>query len=279
MNWYHRGERRYVEYGSSFRASLRFGLARQLTDTIYNMNGAHLAADALTVFEQLDDARAADRRHDLPDVPRPPPPQAGPRDGADAARRALARSPARCSARASCSTPTSSPSREPAATARSGCPVCATVTPAASAPTWSSTTCSTFCCSRCPTTTTTRIATARRPDRLAAAGRSPARARCSRPAAAPTASCAITRVIVVADHAHTLVEQDDLAGRRVHRPTSTFACPTDLRPAGQAEVALCPARARRCSTCSGRAAGGRDRPRATDRGRRARHLARRRRPR
>ena len=56
MNWYHRGEDRYVEYGSSFRAALRFGLARQLTDTIYNMNGVHLAADALTVFEQLDDA-------------------------------------------------------------------------------------------------------------------------------------------------------------------------------------------------------------------------------
>ncbi len=56
MNWYHRGERRYIEYGSSFRASLRFGLARQLTDTIYNMNAAHLAADALTVFEMLDDA-------------------------------------------------------------------------------------------------------------------------------------------------------------------------------------------------------------------------------
>ena len=55
MNWYHRGERRYVEYGSSFRASLRFGLARQLTDTIYNMNGEHLAAEPLTVFEQLDD--------------------------------------------------------------------------------------------------------------------------------------------------------------------------------------------------------------------------------
>ncbi|MGD0197629.1 MAG: alkaline phosphatase family protein [Solirubrobacteraceae bacterium] len=55
MNWYHRGEARYVEYGSSFRASLRFGLARQLTDTIYNMNGEHLAPDALTIFEQLDD--------------------------------------------------------------------------------------------------------------------------------------------------------------------------------------------------------------------------------
>ena len=56
MNWYHREESRYVEYGSSFRASLRFGLGRQLTDLIYNMNGAHLAPDALTVFERLDDA-------------------------------------------------------------------------------------------------------------------------------------------------------------------------------------------------------------------------------
>ena len=58
MNWFHRAETRYVEYGSSFRASLRFGLARQLTDTIYNMNGAHLAPDAPTVFERLDDAGA-----------------------------------------------------------------------------------------------------------------------------------------------------------------------------------------------------------------------------
>ena len=56
MNWYHRAESRYVEYGSSFRAALRFGLGRQLTDLIYNMNGAHLAPDALTVFERLDDA-------------------------------------------------------------------------------------------------------------------------------------------------------------------------------------------------------------------------------
>jgi hypothetical protein len=56
MNWYHRAENRYVDYGSSFRAALRFGLGRQLTDTIYNLNGAHLAPDALTVFERLDDA-------------------------------------------------------------------------------------------------------------------------------------------------------------------------------------------------------------------------------
>lgn len=56
MNWYHREEGRYVEYGSSFRAAQRFGIARQLTDTVYNMNRAHLAAQPETIFERLDDA-------------------------------------------------------------------------------------------------------------------------------------------------------------------------------------------------------------------------------
>jgi hypothetical protein len=56
MNWYHRGEARYVEYGSSLRASWKAGFARQLTDLIYNMNRAHLAADVPTIFESLDDA-------------------------------------------------------------------------------------------------------------------------------------------------------------------------------------------------------------------------------
>jgi len=56
MNWYSRAERRYVEYGSSFSASRRFGITRQLTDTVYNMNGHHLSPDVLTVFEALDDA-------------------------------------------------------------------------------------------------------------------------------------------------------------------------------------------------------------------------------
>ncbi len=45
-----------MEYGSSFRASQRSGFARQLTDTVYNMNRAHLAPEPLTVFEALDDA-------------------------------------------------------------------------------------------------------------------------------------------------------------------------------------------------------------------------------
>jgi hypothetical protein len=55
MCWYDRAERRYVEYGSSFRASQRVGLTRQLTDTVYNMNAAHLSRDTPTVFESLDD--------------------------------------------------------------------------------------------------------------------------------------------------------------------------------------------------------------------------------
>ena len=56
MNWYHRGDDRYVAYGSSFSATRAFGIQRSLTDTIYNMNLAHLSRDVPTVFETLDDA-------------------------------------------------------------------------------------------------------------------------------------------------------------------------------------------------------------------------------
>lgn len=56
MNWYHRVERRYVEYGSSFEASRTFGLFRALYDLVYNMNLAHLSHEVTTVFERLDDA-------------------------------------------------------------------------------------------------------------------------------------------------------------------------------------------------------------------------------
>lgn len=56
MNWFHRSEDRYVEYGTSFKASQAFGFKQSLTDTIYNMNLEHLAADVPTVFERLDDA-------------------------------------------------------------------------------------------------------------------------------------------------------------------------------------------------------------------------------
>jgi hypothetical protein len=56
MNWYHREESRYVEYGSSFSASRQFGVIRSLTDTVYRMNAEHLSTDVTTVFESLDDA-------------------------------------------------------------------------------------------------------------------------------------------------------------------------------------------------------------------------------
>ncbi|MGH2968379.1 MAG: alkaline phosphatase family protein [Solirubrobacteraceae bacterium] len=56
MNWYHRGEERYVEYGTSFKASQAFGFKQSLTDTIYNMNLEHLSSEVPTVFERLDDA-------------------------------------------------------------------------------------------------------------------------------------------------------------------------------------------------------------------------------
>ncbi|MGH2762508.1 MAG: alkaline phosphatase family protein, partial [Thermoleophilaceae bacterium] len=56
MNWYHRGEERYVEYGSSFQATRAFGVVRSLYDTVYNMNMAHLSRARRTVFEHLDDA-------------------------------------------------------------------------------------------------------------------------------------------------------------------------------------------------------------------------------
>jgi hypothetical protein len=53
--WYHRGERRYVDYGSSGAAVRTFGLLRALNDTVYNMNFDHLNRRQLTVFERLDD--------------------------------------------------------------------------------------------------------------------------------------------------------------------------------------------------------------------------------
>jgi type I phosphodiesterase/nucleotide pyrophosphatase len=55
MNWYHRAERRYVEYGSSLEATRAFGLFRTLYDTVYNMNMAHLSHEVETVFERLGD--------------------------------------------------------------------------------------------------------------------------------------------------------------------------------------------------------------------------------
>lgn len=56
MNWYHRLERRYVEYGSSLDATRSVGVFRALYDLVYNMNLAHLSPEVETLFERLDDA-------------------------------------------------------------------------------------------------------------------------------------------------------------------------------------------------------------------------------
>jgi Type I phosphodiesterase / nucleotide pyrophosphatase len=56
MNWFHRLERRYVEYGSSLEATRTVGVFRALYDLVYNLNLAHLNPDVPTLFERLDDA-------------------------------------------------------------------------------------------------------------------------------------------------------------------------------------------------------------------------------
>ena len=129
MNWYHREEGRYVEYGSSFSASRQFGVLRSLTDTVYRMNAEHLSHDVETVFESLDDADVRTAGHDLPDLPRPLPARGVQRDA-----RSPGSSPRRCSGgrssgRRSCSTPTCTRAARPAAAGSSGCPGSATSTP------------------------------------------------------------------------------------------------------------------------------------------------------
>ena len=54
--WWHRKERRLVEYGSSFGAARAAGLGRTLRDTLVGMNAEHLGRRAVTVFEALADA-------------------------------------------------------------------------------------------------------------------------------------------------------------------------------------------------------------------------------
>ncbi len=54
--WYDRARARVVEYGSSFAALRAAGMARSILDAIINMNRLHLAKDAVTVYEALEDA-------------------------------------------------------------------------------------------------------------------------------------------------------------------------------------------------------------------------------
>ena len=54
--WYHRGEQRLVEYGSSFAALRRAGTRRSIVDAIFRMNEEHLSRKATTIFEAAEDA-------------------------------------------------------------------------------------------------------------------------------------------------------------------------------------------------------------------------------
>jgi predicted AlkP superfamily pyrophosphatase or phosphodiesterase len=54
--WYHRGEERLVEYGSSFGAMRAAGTRRAIRDAIVEMNARHLSREAVTVFESIEDA-------------------------------------------------------------------------------------------------------------------------------------------------------------------------------------------------------------------------------
>lgn len=56
LAWYHREERRLVEYGSSFSAVRARGLRATLEDAVLNMSRSHLAPTATTVFEELEAA-------------------------------------------------------------------------------------------------------------------------------------------------------------------------------------------------------------------------------
>jgi hypothetical protein len=54
--WYHRGEHRVVEYGSSFAAIRAAGMSRSILDAILWMNQRHLSQDAVTIYEAIEDA-------------------------------------------------------------------------------------------------------------------------------------------------------------------------------------------------------------------------------
>jgi predicted AlkP superfamily pyrophosphatase or phosphodiesterase len=53
--WYHRQERRVVEYGSSFSAIRAAGARRSLRDSVFAMSHEHVSPRATTVFEALED--------------------------------------------------------------------------------------------------------------------------------------------------------------------------------------------------------------------------------
>jgi hypothetical protein len=56
LQWYHRGEKRFVEYGSSFQATLVEGAKQSVDDAVVNLNHVHLSPKLRTLFEAVEDA-------------------------------------------------------------------------------------------------------------------------------------------------------------------------------------------------------------------------------
>jgi hypothetical protein len=56
LTWYRRGEDRFVEYGSSFNATLVEGAQMAINDAILNLNHLHLSQRERTLFEVVEDA-------------------------------------------------------------------------------------------------------------------------------------------------------------------------------------------------------------------------------
>ena len=56
MQWFHRGEGRFVEYGSSFAATLVTGTRQAVDDSMVNLNQLHLSRTRKTLFEAIEDA-------------------------------------------------------------------------------------------------------------------------------------------------------------------------------------------------------------------------------
>jgi Type I phosphodiesterase / nucleotide pyrophosphatase len=56
LTWFRRGEGRFVEYGSSFGATLREGALAAINDSILNLNHLHLSQRTRTLFELVEDA-------------------------------------------------------------------------------------------------------------------------------------------------------------------------------------------------------------------------------
>ena len=263
MNWYHRVERRYVEYGTSLEATRAFGLFRCLYDTVYNMNMAHLSHEVETVYETPDGRRGQDSRDAVSDLPRPHAATRWASRGCCARSRSPPTSTTPSGGPTSSSTASSTRAAASPASRRLRAPARATSTRPASARSWSRRTSSTSCSSRSPTTTTTP--TGRAPRRRSTRSRTPtpASSRSSTAGGGMDAFLEEHAVIVMADHAQTQVDAPARRHRRRWPSDWRVQLPNMERPEASRARRRARRAARRTSTCSPRAVAARAPTRAS----------------